>query len=152
MATTVAVATWSPARIYLVVSGVFLVVASAVGFGIDSSFPASAAEVDSAGSGHIFGIFETNGWHNLSALISGAIALGFAVRPEWARAGALLKGTMYVAVTTSIAIWGPETFKVASNGADQVVHASLALTGLAAGLATPRRPRTTMHAATRHEA
>ncbi len=151
MATTAPVATWSPARIYLVASGIFLVVSSAVGFAVDSSFPASAAEVDSAGSGHIFGIFETNGWHNLAAVISGAIALGFAARPEWARAGALLKGAMYVAVTTSIAIWGPETFKIASNAADQVVHASLAVTGLAAGLATPPRPHTTAHRETRHE-
>ncbi len=130
---------WSPARIYLVVSGVFLVASGLIGFTVDSSFPATPDAVESAGSGHIFGIFETNGWHNLTAMISGAVALGFAVRPAWARTGAFVKGVMYVAVTTSIAIWGPETFKIASNAADQVVHAALGVTGLAAGAMTPRR-------------
>ena len=133
----VGAAAWSPARVYLVASGVFLVVAAAVGFGLSTSFPSSAGAVDSGP--HIFGIFETNGWHNLAALISGAISLGFAARPEWARLGALVKGTMYVGVTTSIAVWGPETFLLASNAADQVVHGTLGVAGLAAWLATPRR-------------
>lgn len=131
-------ATWSPARVYLVASGVLLVLAAVVGFGVNSAFPATSDEVGSAGSGHILGIFETNGWHNLNAVISGAIALGFAVRPEWARTGAFFKGAMYVAVTVSIALWGPETFRIASNTADQIVHAALGVTGLAAGFATPR--------------
>ncbi|HEV2757574.1 MAG TPA: DUF4383 domain-containing protein [Actinomycetota bacterium] len=130
---------WSPARVYLVASGVFLVASALIGFTVDSSFPATPDAVDSAGSGHIFGIFETNGWHNLTALISGVVALAFAVRPAWARAGAIVKGLMYVAVTVSIAIWGPETFKIASNAADQVVHAALGVTGLAAAALTPRR-------------
>lgn len=130
---------WSPARIYLVVSGVFLVVAAAVGFSLSTAFPSSASAVATAGHAHIFGIFETNGWHNLAALISGAISLTFAARPEWARTGALVKGTMYVAVTISIAAWGPETFLIASNAADQVVHGSLGVAGLAAWLATPAR-------------
>jgi hypothetical protein len=132
-------ATWSPARAYLVASGVFLVLAAVVGFGVNSAFPETSGEVHAAGSGHVFGIFETNGWHNLSSLISGAIALGFALRPEWARAGAFVKGALYVAVTVSIALWGPETFRIASNAADQVVHGTLGITGLAAGAATPRR-------------
>ena len=131
-------ATWSPARVYLVASGAVLVLAAVVGFGVNSAFPATSGEVGSAGSGHILGIFETNGWHNLNALISGAIALGFAVKPQWARAGAFFKGVMYVAVTVSIAVWGPETFRIVSNTADQVAHATLGVTGLAAGLATPR--------------
>ncbi|MDQ3953251.1 MAG: DUF4383 domain-containing protein [Actinomycetota bacterium] len=131
----VQMAAWSPARIYLVASGGFLVVAAAVGFGLSTTFPSSAGAVDSGP--HIFGIFETNGWHNLAALVSGTISLGFAARPEWARVGALVKGTLYVAVTTSIAVWGPETFLIASNAADQVVHGTFGVAGLAAWLATP---------------
>jgi hypothetical protein len=130
---------WSPARVYLVASGVFLVAAGLVGFTVDSSFPATPGAVDDAGSGHIFGIFETNGWHNLTSMISGVIALAFAARPEWARTGAFVKGAMYVAVTASIAVWGPETFKIASNAADQVVHGALGVAGLAAAAMTPRR-------------
>jgi hypothetical protein len=131
-------ATWSPARVYLVAWGVFLLAAGAIGFTVNDAFPATADAVESAGSGHIFGIFETNGWHNLTSMISGVIALAFAVRPEWARTGAFVKGVMYVTVTASIAIWGPETFKIASNAADQVVHGALGIAGLAAGAMTPR--------------
>ena len=131
----------SPARVYLVASGVFLVAAGLIGFTVNGAFPATAEAVESAGSGHIFGIFETNGWHNLTSMISGLVALAFSIRPEWARAGAFFKGVMYVAVTVSIAIWGPETFKIASNAADQVVHGALGIAGLVAGAMTPRGPR-----------
>lgn len=130
---------WSPARIYLVATGVVLVLVALLGFGVDRSFPATPAEVDSAGSGHILGIFETNGWHNLSSLVSGVISLGFATKPRWARTGAFVKGFMYVAVTISIAVFGAETFKIASNTADQIAHATFGVAGLAAALATPAR-------------
>lgn len=133
--------TWSPARIYLLASGIFLVVGSAIGFTVDSTFPATAEAAHTASSGHILGVLETNGWHNLTGMISGFLALAFVPKPEWARAGALFKGLLYVWVTVSIAVWGPETFRIASNTADQVLHATLAVTGLAAGLTTPRRSR-----------
>jgi hypothetical protein len=132
---------WSPARIYLVVSGLMLVGAAVAGFALTTSFPGSAEGVRAADNPHIYGILETNGWHNLASLVSGSLSLTFALRPEWARAGALFKGSMYTVVTASIAIWGPEVFLLASNTADQVVHGSLAATGLATGLAT-RRART----------
>jgi hypothetical protein len=132
---------WSPARLYLVISGTFLVVVAGLGFLFDASFPTAADQVGREGSAHILGIFETNGWHNLNGVISGLLALGFATRPGWARLGALFKGWLYVAVTASIAIWGPETFLIASNAADQVLHGSLAVTGLVAGYATPRALR-----------
>lgn len=132
--------TWSPARVYLVATGVFLVFAAVTGFAIDRTFPTSADAVHAADNPHVAGIFETNGWHNLASLISGAISLSFALRPEWARTGAFFKGGMYTVVTASIAIWGPETLLIASNTADQVVHGSLAVTGLAAALATRRTP------------
>lgn len=131
----------SPARIYLVVSGVFLLAVAAAGFTVDRSFPFTIAEFRAQEAAHIFGILETNGWHNLAALGSGTLALGFAVRPEWARAGALSKGTLYVAVTASLAIWGEETFRVATNLADQLVHATLAVGGLVSGFLTPSSRR-----------
>ena len=132
---------WSPARIYLVVSGVVLVVVAFAGFAINQNFAVGADYLDGRdASAHVFGVLETNGWHSLAGLVSGVVALAFALRPEWARAGALLKGVFYVAVTSAIALWGPETFWIASNAADQVVHATLGITGLAAGLLTkPRR-------------
>ena len=129
---------WSPARVYLVATGIFLIVAAAVGFSLTTSFPQDAEAVHSAGSAHIFGIFETNGWHNLSTLISGTISLAFALRPGWARTGAFAKAALYATVTVSIAIWGPEPFLIVSNAADQIVHGSLAVAGFGAALATPR--------------
>ncbi len=133
-----AIPEWSPARLYLVVSGVFLLVVAAAGFTIERSFPLSVSEFRAQESAHILGVLETNGWHNLAAVFSGSLALAFALRPEWARAGALFKGALYVAVTASLAIWGEETFRVATNLADQLVHASLALGGLITGVLTPR--------------
>ena len=135
------VAAWSPARIYLVASGAFLLVLAAAGFAVNTAFPSDASRVTDAASDHIFGIFETNGWHNLAGLISGLVALTFCIRPEWARLGALVKGFGYVLVTTSIAIWGGETFLIASNAADQIVHGSLAVGGIVTGLLTPPRKR-----------
>lgn len=129
------VATWSPARIYLVATGILLIGAGLVGFGLSTSFPSSAEAAHSADNPHIYGIFETNGWHNLTTLISGAISLSFALRPEWARTGAFVKGTLYATVTITIALWGPGV--VASNDADQVVHGSLAVAAFAAAFATP---------------
>lgn len=74
---------------------------------------------------------------NLAGVLSGVVALGFAIRPEWARAGALLKGAFYVAVTTSLLVVDARTLWLGSNWADQTIHASLAVGGIATGLATP---------------
>ena len=129
------VAQWSPARVYLVASGVILLVLAAAGFAVNTTFPTRSSEVH-ATSDHIFGILETNGWHNLAGLLSGMVALAFAVRPGWARTGALVKGVFYVIVTVGIAIEGGPDAWIASNTADQVVHASLAIGGLATAAMT----------------
>ncbi len=134
---------WSPARIYLVASGVFLLVIAMAGFMINRTFPIGAAEFRSAESHHVFGVLETNGWHNLLGIIGALLALGFAIRPQWSRFGALFKGWIYVGVTAVLAIWSGDTFWVASNNADQVVHAALAVGGLVTGFLTPRSQTTT---------
>jgi hypothetical protein len=127
---------WSPARIYLVVSGIFLLIVGVAGLVVNRSFPTSPGTVTSAGSGWLFGVFQTNGWHSVGALFSSAVALGFAVKPEWARLGAMFKGVFYVVVTTSFLITAPSTFLFVSNVGDQIVHASLAIGGIATALAT----------------
>jgi hypothetical protein len=132
---------WSPARRYLVISGVFLLALAAVGFAYSRSFPTSPDAV-AGGTREILGVLLTNGWHNLAGLLSGVVALGFAIRPEWARTGALVKGVFYVGVTTSLLITDARTLLLGSNWADQIIHASLAVGGLATGLATPRPRRT----------
>ncbi|MGH7855922.1 MAG: DUF4383 domain-containing protein [Candidatus Binatia bacterium] len=128
---------WSPARWYLLVSGVVLLLLGGLGFALNTSFPTSSA--DFGDSAHLFGLFETNGWHNAAALGSGFLALGFAVEERWSRLGAFVKGALYVAVTTALFVTEPGTLLVASNAADQVLHSALAVGGIATGLATPRR-------------
>ena len=127
---------WSPARIYLVVSGVLLLFIAIAGFTINRAFPTGAGEVSSAGTAHLFGVLETNGWHNLAGLLSAIVALGFALRAQWARTGALLKGVFYVGVTASVAIWGPHTFWIAANTPDQFLHGALGVGGLLTGFWT----------------
>ena len=123
----------TPARLYLLVSGGYLLVVGVVGFGLDASFPTSSAEV-AASHGHLFGIFETNGWHNLGAVGLGLSALVVAIgRPGHSAVVAVLSGAANAGVFLLFAGWEPATFLVASNAADQVVHATLAVGGLTVG-------------------
>jgi uncharacterized protein DUF4383 len=132
---------WSPARIYLVASGIFLLIVGVAGLVLDQSFPTSPGGVDSAGSRWLLGVLQTNGWHSVAAVGSGAVALAFAAKAEWARLGAMVKGLFYVLVTTSLFITEPSTFLLVSNVGDQIVHASLAIAGIATALATRTAPR-----------
>jgi hypothetical protein len=131
---------WSPARIYLVASGVFLLIVGVAGLAVNRSFPTSAGAVTSAGSGWLFGVLQTNGWHSVAGLASGAVALVFALKARWARTGAIVKGLFYISVTTSLFVAAPSTFLLVSNAGDQVVHASLAIGGIATAWATRPAP------------
>jgi len=130
------------ARGYLFVSGLFLVLTGVVGFALDTSFPTSSAEVADS-HGHIFGILETNGWHNLAALSIGLPAVAVALKlPQVCPVFALITGVLNLGVFTSFALWSPDSFLFASNAGDQVLHALLALGGIgfgALGLASDAR-------------
>ena len=129
---------WSPTGLYLLVSGVWLVVvAGVVGFIYNSDF---AIDTRPGSSSDIFGILETNGWHNLAGLGLGVASLAFAVRPERARFGALSLGAAMVITTIALMIWDPRTFGLASNDEDQVLHALAGIGGIAAALATRSAP------------
>jgi hypothetical protein len=141
---------WSPARVYLVASGILLLILGVAGLALNRSFPTSSGTVDSAGSGWLFGVLQTNGWHSVAALASSAAALGFALRAEWARLGAMVKGLFYVGVTTSLFITEPSTFLLVSNAGDQIVHASLAIGGIATALVTRTATRSVLGGATTH--
>ncbi|MFN2589237.1 MAG: DUF4383 domain-containing protein [Actinomycetota bacterium] len=125
---------WTPARIYLAGAGVYLVVVGAVGFLYDASFPVGAEEAARAGSDHVFGVFETNGWHNLAGLVFGVIALLFLTRPRDAVLGALVVGVPNAATFVAFLVEEPTTFWFASNGADAVAHAALGFGGIVAAL------------------
>lgn len=120
-------------RTFLAVSGAYLLLTGVAGFAVSGSFPVSSEAVD-ASHGHIFGVLETNGWHNLAALALAVPSLLVALRrPRWSPTVALASGFANTAVFVLFAVWGGATFLVASNDADQVVHAATALGGLLCG-------------------
>lgn len=130
---------WTPARIFLAISAVWHLPLGMVGLVVDQTFPIGAHETAHAGSEHIFGVFETNGWHSLAGVLLGAVSLLFALRPQRARQAALAIGVFHVGVVISLILWGPETFWLASNTSDQIDHSATAVGGLVSGLMTPRR-------------
>jgi hypothetical protein len=105
----------------------------------DQTFPVGATAAERASSELIFGIFETNGWHSLAALLLGIITAYFAMYPRRARDAALIIGVLHVGIFAALVVSQPSTFWLASNGADQVVHASTGIGGIASALLTKPR-------------
>ena len=130
--------TWTPARIFLAFSAAFHLPVAVIGLAIDRTFPIGADAAAHAGSEHILGILETNGWHSLAALIVGLISLFYALYPQGARRTALLLGMSHVFVVVGLMLWDPSTFWIASNAADQIVHSSTAIGGIGSALLTRR--------------
>ena len=129
----------TPVWWYLVVSGAYLVASAITGFVYTASFGVGP-QASRVGAETIFGVFETNGWHNLAGLINGVAALGFAMTPtRIARAGSIFIGVASGLVAILLFVW-PDQPLLASNGADQVVHVSVAVGGIVAGLATRTEP------------
>ena len=122
----------SPARLYATLVGTALIVAGIVGFFYSASF-GSPGEVDEA-----LGIFAVNAWSNVLYILTGA--LGLLVAGYASRQYALGLGVIY----TVIAFWG---FSLGSgeailgflpvNTADNFLHLTLGVLGIAAALATP---------------
>ena len=127
---------WTPARVFMLVSAAWHLPLGIIGLAIDQTFPIGSGEAATAHSDHIFGIFETNGWHSLAALALGIISAFFAMRPRRARDAALAIGIFHVGLVAALIAWPPETFWIASNAADQVVHSSTAITGVGTALLT----------------
>lgn len=137
MTATPASGGWPWSRAFLIAAGGYLLVVGLVGFLVDATFPTSSAAVDD-NAGHIFGVLETNGWHNVAAIAIAVPALAVAwKRPKWTRAMAMLVGVSNIVVFVAFELWDPATFWIASNAADQVVHASVGVGGVLAAL--PRR-------------
>lgn len=135
-------ASWSPARIFMVVSAAYHLPLAIAGLAIDQTFPLGPDAAARAGSGHVFGIFETNGWHSLAGLLIGVTSLYFTVRPQRARDVALVLGIGHVGLVLALTFLPPSTFWFASNGADQVIHATTAIGGIGSALLTrPLRSR-----------
>lgn len=130
---------WTPARTFMAASALFHIPVAIVGFVYDRTFPIGPSAAEAAGSAHVFGVFETNGWHTLGALLVGAMSLYYVLRPRHARDAALALGVFHVGLVVSLLLWDASTFWLASNAADQVVHLSTAIGGIGSALLT-RRP------------
>ena len=134
----------TPAQLYALLFGGVLLAVGILGFIADSSFD-TGTNVE----GSNFIIFEVNGWHNIVHILSGLLGLALWRRRDTARAYALGFGAVYLGVT----IWGFATgdqvlWLLSVDAADNVLHLLIAVTGLAAGLASrtetapSARPRT----------
>lgn len=129
---------WTAARVFLAASAIYHLILGLAGLAIDQTFPLGPGDTERAGSAHIFGIFETNGWHSLAGLVLGVVSLCFWLRPARAREAAFAIGASQAGVVLAFALWSPSIFSFASNGADQVVHATTAIGGIGAALLTRR--------------
>lgn len=133
---------WTPARIFMLWAAVLHLPLGIIGLVYDQTFPVGASAAARAGSDHVFGVLETNGWHSLAALGIGIVATYFAMYPRRARDAALIIGVLHVGIVAALAVWDPSKFWLASNAADQVIHASTAIGGIGSALLTrPIRSR-----------
>lgn len=133
----------TPAQLYALLMGATLVAAGVIGFFYNSSFDTG----DSVTRDAVFGILDVNAWHNIVHLATGALGLAVFRSAPNARLYALGLGVVYLGV----AIWGfvlgdGEVILslIPVNTEDNVLHLIIALTGLAAGFASP--PATTREA------
>jgi Domain of unknown function (DUF4383) len=127
----------SPAQIYALVIGASLTLAGIVGFLYSSSFGKPGHTDD------LLGVLDVNGWHNLVHLLSGLVGLAVWRSYNTARRYAIWFGVIYAAV----ALWGivlgdGESILgiIPVNNEDNVLHALIALAGIAAGLGTAVTP------------
>ena len=129
----------TPAQLYALLFGITLLAAGILGFFVDSSF-----ETGNAVQGDELIIFEVNGIHNLVHIASGLVGLALFASPSGARLYALGFGTVYLLVTIVGFIDGEDFLGLFPlNTADNFLHLAIAVTGIAAGLASdPERTRT----------
>ena len=138
---------WTPARAFLGFSAAYHLLLAAGGLAIDQTFPVGADAAARAGSKHVFGIFETNGWHSVAGLLVGVVSLYYTLRPAHARPAAFALGLSQLGVVVAFAVVAPTTFWFASNGADQVIHAATAVGGIGSALLTRRDPESSRSSA-----
>ena len=134
----------SPAQIYALVMGAVLVAAGILGFFYNASF--AVGDDTLVNRDAVLGILDVNGWHNVVHLASGALGLALAGSWAGARAYAIGLGAVYVVVTILGFIYGDgdSIFKlIPINTEDNILHLLIAISGLAAGFATPAQPAPT---------
>ena len=136
----------SPAQTYALVVGATLTAAGIAGFLYSGDFSTGEATRDPANREAVLGVLDVNGWHNVVHLASGLVGLASRRSFAGARTYALVLGSAYVVVTILGLIAGDGGSilgLVPVNSEDNVLHAAIAVLGLAAGLASPVAPRPT---------
>ena len=121
-----------PARLYALLIAFGFAAAGVIGFLYNGDFSTGADVTRSA----VFGLLDTNGWHNVFHLVLAPVAFWAARGPVSARAFALASGGLYTAMGVSGLALGDTAVLLGLmpvNIADSVVHLSLGLVGLAAG-------------------
>lgn len=128
---------WTPARWFMLVAAVWHIPLGIIGLIYDRTFPIGSGAASRAHSEHIFGIFETNGWHNLAAVVIAVPSLAVVYAwPRFTRVMSLVVGVSNTAVFVLFAVIDPATVWVASNAADQVIHALTGAGGILAAIVT----------------
>jgi hypothetical protein len=127
---------WTPARWFLLAFAIVHLPLAVAGLVVDRSFPIGAGAARAGDPEYVFGVFATNGWHTLGALLLGILAAVAIVRPGRERPVALAIGALHVWLVVSLVLWDPSNFWIASNDADQIIHASSAVGGIVSGLLT----------------
>ena len=125
----------APAQIVAGVLGVTLLTAGLVGFAADSTFETGAVQGET-----LVGL-EVNGWGNLVHVASGLLLLAGLGSNDRSRKVCRLFGVTYLVVTVVGLIDGSDVFGLFPvNGADNVLHAILAVVALwAAAVSKDRR-------------
>ena len=94
-------------------------------------------------------MLDVNGWHNVVHLATGLLGLAFAGSYDGSCRFAIGLGVVYSLVTVMGLLYGSDDAilgLVPINAEDNVLHALIALAGLAAWAATPSAPRPTVGA------
>ncbi|MEJ7788069.1 MAG: DUF4383 domain-containing protein [Solirubrobacteraceae bacterium] len=128
----------TPAQLYALLVGAVLVGAGIMGFFYNASFETGSEVPRDA----VLGLLDVNAWHNIVHLATGALGLATFASILAARRYALGLGAVYLLVTILGLIVGDGgviLHLIPINTEDTVLHAALAITGLAAGAASSTR-------------
>jgi hypothetical protein len=131
----------SPAQRYARLVGWLLVALGIAGFFYNASFATGQETLTNRDA--MFGVFDVNGWNNLLHLLAGLIGVRVARSYAGARAYAYAAGLFFLllALLGALYVDGDSIFKVFPvNAEDDVLHLSLGLVGLSAGVFTPATP------------
>ncbi len=124
-----------PTRLYALFIAFGFGAAGVIGFFVNGDFSTGVNVTRKA----VFGLLDTNGWHNVFHLALAPVAFWVAGRAGAARAYALTSGGLYTVMGVSGLVLGNKAVLfglIPVNIADSLIHLTLGLLGLAAWMVT----------------